>query len=177
MAIVPEGGTEPSTVSPMPIRRLSAALSLLVALAVSGCIRDVAGVAGPGTKVSGTTGSSGSSDIAGTYILRTVNGQPLPYVYTSGTDTYSLLDDSFTLTSTGSWSEVWHEQHTIAGVTSNKAYADGGTYTVNTSGIAFKSTMAGSSQSWQSTYSNGSLTMSGQATTGGGPAVTMVFAK
>lgn len=161
----------------MPIRRLSAALSLLVALTVSGCIRDVASVAGPGTKASGTSGSSGGTDMAGTYVLRTVNGQPLPYVYASGSDTYALLDDSFTLTSTGSWSEVWHEQHTISGVTSNKAFADGGTYTVSTTGVTFKSTMAGSAQSWQSTYANGSLTMSGQATTGGGGAVTMVFSK
>ena len=87
----------------MPIRRLSAGLSLLVALMVSGCIRDVASVSGPGTKASGGTGA----DIAGTYILRTVNGQSLPYTYrTEGADTYVLLDDAVTMTTAGQWNEV-----------------------------------------------------------------------
>ena len=158
----------------MPIRRLSAALSLLLALTVSGCIRDVAGVAGPGTKASGGTGT----DIAGTYILRTVNGQSLPYTYrTEGADTYVLLDDAVTMTAAGQWNEVWHERHTVSGVVSSKSLADAGTYTITGTRIVV-TIVSGSSGtgSYEGTYSNGTLTLPGQSSSGG-PVETMIYTK
>ena len=158
----------------MPIRRLSAGLSLLVALMESGCIRDVASVSGPGTKASGGTGA----DIAGTYILRTVNGQSLPYTYrTEGADTYVLLDDAVTMTTAGQWNEVWHERHTVGGVVSSKSFADAGTYAITGTRIVV-TIVSGSSGtgSYEGTYSNGTLTLPGQSSSGG-PVETMIYTK
>lgn len=159
----------------MPIRRLCSALSLLAALALSGCIRDVASVSGPGTKASGGTGA----DIAGTYILRTVNGQSLPYTYrTVGADTYVLLDDAVTMTAAGQWNEVWHERQTVGGVVSSKSFADAGTYAIT--GTRIVVTIASGSSSgagtYEGTYSNGTLTLPGQASSGG-PVETMIYTK
>ena len=159
----------------MPIRRLLAALTLLVALGVSGCIRDVASVAGPGTKASGGTGT----DIAGTYILRTVNGQSLPYTYrTAGADTYVLLDDAVTMTAAGQWNEVWHERQTISGVVSSKSFADAGTYAITGTRIVVTITSGSSSGAgtFEGTLSNGTLTLPGQASSGG-PVETMIYTK
>ncbi|HET7188874.1 MAG TPA: hypothetical protein VFI52_12010 [Gemmatimonadaceae bacterium] len=158
----------------MPIRRLFAALSLLVALTVSGCIRDVASVAGPGTKAAGGTGT----DLAGTYILRTGNGQSLPYTYrTEGADTYVLLDDAVTMTAAGQWNEVWHERHTVGGVVSSKSLADAGTFTLTGTRIVV-TIVSGSSGTgtYEGTYSNGTLTLPGQSSSGG-PVETMIYTK
>lgn len=158
----------------MPIRRLCTAFSLLLALAVSGCIRDVASVAGPGTKASGGS----SADLAGTYILRTVNGQSLPYTYrTVGADTYVLLDDAVTMTAAGQWNEVWHERHTVGGVVSSKSFADAGTFTLTGTRIVVTivSGSAGTG-SYEGTYSNGTLTLPGQSSSGG-PVETMIYTK
>lgn len=158
----------------MPIRRLFAALTLLVALGMSGCVRDFASVAGPGTKASGGTGT----DIAGTYVLRTVNGQSLPYTYrTAGADTYVLLDDAVTMTAAGQWNEVWHERQTVGGVVSSKSFADAGTYAITGTRIVV-TIVSGSTGtgSFEGSYSNGTLTLPGQASSGG-PVETMIYTK
>lgn len=154
------------------MRLFSAALSLFVALTIAACVPD-----GYSVRSGGTPTSPGGSGLAGTYTLRTINGQSLPFTYaTNGADTYVLLDDAFTLSSSGAWTESWHERHTVSGVASEKAFSDAGTYTSGTSMIVFTSTTPGTSQPrFEGSFSAGTLTMPGGVA--GGPVETMIYMK
>ncbi|MDB4883403.1 MAG: hypothetical protein JWL95_2169 [Gemmatimonadetes bacterium] len=73
--------------------------------------------------------NAGSSDIAGSYSLRLINGATLPYVVAvSGADTATLIDDAFTLTGDSKYVELWHVQRRQAGVTTTQALGDTGTF-------------------------------------------------
>jgi hypothetical protein len=147
------------------MRRLLSALSLLVLAA--GC----------DSPYDPTAGSSGVA-VPGAYVLRTVNGLTLPYTYSrSGADSYELLDDTFTLADS-TWTEVWHERHTVSGVVTTPTYSDAGTYTLNGTSIAFTSTTPGTIQSsFAGSVAGGTLYLPGQAVSSGGPVEAMVYTK
>jgi hypothetical protein len=152
------------------MRRLLAA-AVLVVLG-TGCYADTFSY--PGTSATGGT----DTGIPGTYTLQTVNGQTLPYTYyQSGADSYVLLDDTVTLTAGGSWTESWHEQHTVSGVVTNPAFSDGGTYTAAGTALSFTSTKPGTNMgTFNGTGGGGTLNLPGQFSTNG-PVLTMVYTK
>jgi hypothetical protein len=154
------------------MRRLStASLSLALVLLVSGCLRDTITYGG------GTIGAGGTSGgIAGTWKLSTVNGTAPPFTYVSASsNSYVLVDDTFVLTSGGTWTETWQERQTISGTVTSQTFTDAGTFIVAGSTITFTSTVG--SNKWNATYSTaGTLTMPGFIVSGS-PVATEVFSK
>jgi hypothetical protein len=124
-----------------------------------------------------TSATGGGVSVPGTYVLRTVNGSTVPYTYAaSGADTYELLDDTFTL-GDSTWTEVWHERHTVSGAVTTPAYSDAGTFTLSGTSIAFTSTTAGTMQpSFAGSVAGGTLYLPG-VNAAGGPIEAMVYTK
>jgi hypothetical protein len=155
------------------MRRLVAAAVLLVLSA--GCTQGF-----PDAPIGGggSIGSGGSNaSIAGTYSLRTINGQPLPYTYrTSGADTYQVVSGTITLAADGTWTETQTERQTIGGVVTSPSFSDNGTYAVTGSAITFTSVASGTPLTSQGTIGSGQMTMQGQALSGG-PIVPMTYSK
>ena len=56
---------------------------------------------------SDATTNPNSDDITGTYAIKTVNGNPLPFTIQSGTTTLVLVSDAITVASNGTWSESY----------------------------------------------------------------------
>ncbi len=64
----------------------------------------------------------GSANLNGTYTLRSVNGQSLPYtVSSSGTTKVERLDDAISLYSGGTWSSTGHIRTTTNGTAVTQA--------------------------------------------------------
>jgi len=83
-------------------------------------------------------------DLIGTYALRTVNGGSMPYTLSQqGSTTVLVLDDTFTLTSSGAYSELGHEQVTSGGVVSVSVLIDAGTFTRKNTDVMLNSTLFG----------------------------------
>src|SRR3954471_14237805 len=100
------------------MRRVLLGFALAFATAATACGGDSA------------TGPSGT--IAGTWNLQTVNGAALPFVVGQvGTSKVELTSDVFTLTSTGSFTEIVTLRTTQNGQVTNSSQSDAGTYTVN----------------------------------------------
>jgi hypothetical protein len=145
------------------MRRFFAALSLF-AFALAGCDGN------------GATGVAigGSGGVAGTYTLRTIATNTLPYTYlTSGADTYEVLDGTFTLADGGSYTRTQHERHTISGTANLLTFSDAGTFTLN--GTTITITRSTSEQAVGS-LSGSTLTFAGRALSGG-PLLTMTFTR
>jgi hypothetical protein len=71
-----------------------------------------------------------TSDIAGAYSLRSINGQALPFVLgINGSDSLSLIDDTYTLTGDARFSEVFHTRRVQSGTIALVAGNDSGTFT------------------------------------------------
>jgi hypothetical protein len=79
------------------------------------------------------------SSIAGTWELQTVNGAALPYViFQQGTEKVELTADVFTVTSTGTFTELSTIRTTSSGQTQTETETDAGTYTLNGTAVTFK---------------------------------------
>jgi hypothetical protein len=106
------------------MRRLLAAAAVLT---LTACINDSIGIVG--TQVTGGGDSPSSTNVPGTYTLRTVDAQPLPFTFLqTATETGEVLDDAFTLTSANTWTRIEHIRQTINGTVSTYPGSDAGTY-------------------------------------------------
>src|SRR5215212_10307686 len=95
------------------MRRLFAALAF-VALAACG---------------SDSSTNPNNDTVEGSYSLRTVNGQPLPYTVQANGNTLVLTSDVMTIAAGGSWTEVTSYRLTSGGQTTDEVDADSGTWT------------------------------------------------
>jgi hypothetical protein len=113
-------------------------------------------------------GTGGNSSIAGTYILQTVNGAPLPYEFpVPGVDKYEILDDKVVLNDDGSWTEVGHDRKTVKGIVTLPVLNDGGTYTISGTMLTFSSTTPGAPTArFQGTLSGNTLILPAVSSTG-----------
>jgi hypothetical protein len=140
------------------MRRLLAACAVL---ALAACITDTVTI--PGRTATGGVGTT--NGFAGTYTLTTAAGAPPPYIYMrSGADFNELLDDAMTLTDAGTWSELWHERHTVAGVAKLFTFNDAGTFTRSTGGDMIFVTP--NHPTFNGLYNGSSLTLYGPSPTG-----------
>jgi len=74
-------------------------------------------------------GVTGSSTVTGEYVLRTVNGAPLPYTLPgSGTVKTELLDNVITLYMGQTFSEVSHSRTTANGQVTNQTNNETGSW-------------------------------------------------
>ena len=79
----------------------------------------------------GDGGTGLQSELSGTYTLRTVNGQPLPFVaYQDATDKIELLGDEFQF-SADSFTESVDVRYTERGVVTTDTFEDSGRYTLD----------------------------------------------
>ena len=87
----------------------------------------------------GTGPDDGS--ITGSYTLRTINGQNLPYTtLSSGLNKAEVLSSSLSLNADGTFREERSMRRTHAGVAITEAEPKFGTYTSTGSGVTFKAT-------------------------------------
>ena len=81
------------------------------------------------------------ADITGSYTLRTINGQSLPYTTLSaGVNRAEVLSSSLRLDTDGPFHEERSVRRTHAGVSITEAESRFGTYTSTTSGVTFRAT-------------------------------------
>ena len=92
---------------------------------------------------SDSTGPNGS--VAGTYTLRTIDGQPLPYTFSGG---LRLMSDELTLMSDGSYEDV-------SRYSDGTSFVDEGDYTNYNGAVTFYST---SGDTYQGSVSRDVLT-------------------
>jgi len=90
-----------------------------------------------------STGPNGS--VTGTYTLRTIDGQPLPYTFSGG---LRLMSDELTLTSDGSYQDV-------SRYSDGTSFVDEGDYTNYNGAVTFYST---SGDTYQGSISRDVLT-------------------
>lgn len=103
-----------------------------------------------------------TTDIAGAYSLRSINGQALPYLLgISGNDTLSLIDDTYTLTGNARFTEIFHTRRVQSGVVAIIAGNDSGTFT--RSGQVLR--MIGLNGTFSATIKTDTLQLDGQNTT------------
>lgn len=113
------------------MRRLFAVAAVVV-LAACGTTRDASSTSGP-TQAS----------VAGTYTLKTVNGNPLPFVTQQDANvTAKMTSAQFTFASGGTWTQTQHYQTTINGTTSSDTFDESGTFTVSGTTVTLKITSA-----------------------------------
>lgn len=101
------------------MRGMRVALAAIGVIALVGCGKDsVLGVS--------------SNIVAGSYILRTINGSDLPYtIQRVGADSTQVLGETLVLADGGIFSIAGSARVTESGVTSTESYSLDGTYTVN----------------------------------------------
>lgn len=85
---------------------------------------------------SDTTSPYGGS-VGGSYALQTVNGNTLPYSYTSGGRNISIQNDVYTLNNDGTYSESINETVSSGGSFSPASDAEAGTWYQSGSSIVF----------------------------------------
>ena len=100
----------------------------LVMLALAGTLAAAAACS------SDSTGPNGS--VAGTYSLRTIDGQPLPYTFSSG---LRLMSDQITLFSDGTYEDVSRYDD-------GSSFVDDGNFTSYNGAVTFYSTSGDTSQ-------------------------------
>jgi hypothetical protein len=109
----------------------------------------------------GACGDSGtgpnSTQLEGTYSLRSINGSPLPYTVQSGVNSITLTSDVITIASNGTWTETLLYRQTINGVTANGAEADGGTWVRAGNDVTLDSNQS-QGTAYSGTLSSGTLT-------------------
>jgi len=88
-----------------------------------------------------TAAGPGEASITGSYTLRTINGQNLPYTTLSaGVNSAEVLSSSLSLNSDGTFREERSVRRTHAGVSVTEAEMKFGTYTSTGSGVTFRAT-------------------------------------
>jgi hypothetical protein len=119
-----------------------------------------------------SSSTSPSASVAGTYVLSTVNGEPLPAIITKGNDTAVVVTDTLALTSSQ------YTRHVVDSVRSEGvpaalfSHTSSGTYTHSGTSITF--TDAATDSSVTGSISNSVITISGVEN---GFSVTGVFNK
>lgn len=90
----------------------------------------------------GNTATGPDEDsIVGSYTLRTINGQNLPYTTLSGgVNSAEVLSSSLSLNTDGTFREERSVRRTHAGVSVTEAEMQFGTYTSTSSGVTFLTT-------------------------------------
>jgi len=69
--------------------------------------------------------------VAGTYTLRTIDGQPLPYTdFPEGADSIQVVASSYTLEGGGAFTERWTRRIAARGRVTTDTYALAGTWTL-----------------------------------------------
>lgn len=113
--------------------------------------------------VAACTDSTGISnqDVTGTYLLQTVNGNGLPYVFNPGTGTVSVQADRYTLNNDGSYIEVTDE---ILSNGSPSSLAESGNWSRNGNEVTFNPTSGGSAGSQYFATVNGGSILGGGTT-------------
>jgi hypothetical protein len=92
----------------------------------------------------GCTPLTSPLDLVGTYSLKTVNGDSIPDMLPQhGATTVLVLDDMFTLTTGGTYSEIGHEQITTGGVASVSTLIDAGIFTRRNDALVLNSVLFG----------------------------------
>lgn len=82
----------------------------------------------------------GSSTVNGTYTLRTMNGNALPFtVSSSATETRETLDDRFSLYQGGTYARTRHTRVTVNRVATTITYDETGTHSPYGTSITFTS--------------------------------------
>jgi hypothetical protein len=103
-----------------------------------------------------------TTDIAGSYSLRSINGQALPFLLgVNGSDTLSLVDDTYTLTGDARFTEIFHTRRVQSGTTVLVAGSDSGSFT--RSGQSLK--MVGLNGVFTATIKSDTLQLDGENTT------------
>lgn len=83
-------------------------------------------------------GVVGASATAGTYPLRTVNGESLPYTISgSGNNKTEILDDKFILFEGNTYQESGNMRVTVNGTASNVAISETGSYSTLGTSMSF----------------------------------------
>jgi len=78
----------------------------------------------------GCSAATSPMELAGTYSLMSVNGLPLPYVFTPvGRTKVEALEDSYTLNPSGTFREAGLKRFTTDGVVTFSYPVDGGNFT------------------------------------------------
>jgi hypothetical protein len=103
-------------------------VALIAFVAAAGCGSDKA-----------TNAVSGS--IAGTYSVKSVDGNPMPYTVQSGSSSATLTSDVLTVADDGTWNETYAFTMTVNGTTTNQSVGDGGTWTRSGSAVSFYSNL------------------------------------
>jgi len=94
-----------------------------------------------GTACGGDTATGPEESIAGSYTLRTINGQNLPFTTLSaGVNRAEVLSSSLSLHADGTFQEERSVRRTHAGVSVTEAEMKFGTYTGTGSGVTFRAT-------------------------------------
>ena len=102
-------------------------------------------------------------DLVGTYTLRSVAGQPLPYlVEQAGQTRVEVVDDLLILASGSTYSEVGHKRITSGGITTVGAVVDAGSFSRRNNDITMGSLLIGS---WRGTVEGNTLTLVQQGLT------------
>ena len=135
------------------MRRLFAAAAVLT---LTACISDSVGIVG--THVTGAADNSASTNVAGTYTLKTVDGKPLPFTFAqTATETDEVLDDALTLTSANTWTRLEHLRATVNGTVTLSAGTDAGTY--SRTDLGTYSFVARNVPTFTATIANGVMTL------------------
>jgi hypothetical protein len=99
-----------------------------------------------------------SSSVAGSYVLRTINGNDLPFtIQQIGDDKTEVLNETLSLTDAGTFALQGNIRVTEAGVTTTEPYDGDGTFTRNGTALTLTFTSGGREAG---TVSNGTLTLS-----------------
>ena len=94
--------------------------------------------------------------VEGTYSLKTVNGQVLPFTIQGNGITVVLTSDVLTIAQGGSWTEtIAYKQTVSGGATTNEVDADAGSWTRIGNTVTFTSTANGT---FQGTINDGTVT-------------------
>lgn len=81
----------------------------------------------------------GSKTVNGTYTLRTVNDQSLPYtVSTDATTKTEILDDTFILYEGFTYAEAWHMRTTVNGTPTTTTFNTTGSFGLVGNSITFR---------------------------------------
>lgn len=98
------------------------------------------------TACGGDSTAPRTTTIAGSYVLRTVNGSPLPYLVAEiGADKLEWLNETVTLSEGGTFTQQGSFRLTQNGVVSTESHSDTGSYTRNGTAISFYFNSDGSS--------------------------------
>ena len=95
------------------------------------------------------------ASVAGTFTLRSINGDPLPHSFTNGTATYTITSDVITVLESGTWSEAGSYLLTQNGTTQTINFDDGGPWTRSGATVSFFSNYLNANAYWGTFTGNG----------------------